>query len=84
MDMTETNNLILADFFLGRAESDPDFQILTFEGAGVREDQPGARLARRQPLPRRGGADGSARVAWLPHRRLRLHHLHRQLGTTAC
>jgi crotonobetaine/carnitine-CoA ligase len=37
--MTETNNLILADFFLGRAESDPDFQILTFEGAGIREDE---------------------------------------------
>lgn len=37
--MTEINNLILADFFLERAESDPDFQILTFEGAGVREDE---------------------------------------------
>lgn len=37
--MAERNNLMLADFFLGRAESKPDYEILTFEGAGVREDE---------------------------------------------
>lgn len=37
--MAELNNLILADFILGRAESKPDFQILTFEGADVRPDE---------------------------------------------
>ncbi|MBD3649549.1 MAG: AMP-binding protein, partial [Pseudomonadales bacterium] len=37
--MAELNNLLLADFFLGRAESKPDFRILTFEGAGVRDDE---------------------------------------------
>ena len=37
--MAELNNLILADFFLGRAESKPDFRILTFEGADVRPDE---------------------------------------------
>ncbi|MBT7370790.1 MAG: AMP-binding protein, partial [Gammaproteobacteria bacterium] len=37
--MAERNELILADFFLGRAETKPDHQILTFEGAGVREDE---------------------------------------------
>ena len=37
--MAERNELVLADFFLGRAETKPDFQILTFEGAGVRDDE---------------------------------------------
>ncbi|MEX2489004.1 MAG: AMP-binding protein [Pseudomonadales bacterium] len=37
--MAELNDLVLADFFLGRAESKPDFEILTFEGAGVRTDE---------------------------------------------
>ncbi len=37
--MTELNNLILADFFLGKAETNPDKRILTFEGAGVRPDE---------------------------------------------
>lgn len=37
--MTERNDLIPADFFLGRAESQPDLEILTFEGAGVRDDE---------------------------------------------
>ncbi len=37
--MTELNNLILADFFLGRAESNPDFQILTFECPEVPDDE---------------------------------------------
>ncbi len=37
--MAERNDFILADFFLGRAETKPDFQILTFEGAGVRDDE---------------------------------------------
>ena len=37
--MAELNNLILADFFLGRAESKPDLPILTFEGGGVFQDE---------------------------------------------
>ncbi|HIG43036.1 MAG: AMP-binding protein [bacterium] len=37
--MTELNNLILADFFLGRAESNPDLQILTFECPEVPVDE---------------------------------------------
>ena len=37
--MAELNPMILADLFYGRAQSLPDFEILTFEGAGVREDE---------------------------------------------
>lgn len=37
--MTELNTLILADFFLGKAESKPDLAVLTFEGAGERADE---------------------------------------------
>jgi crotonobetaine/carnitine-CoA ligase len=37
--MTELNGLILADFFLGKAEANPDHRILTFEGAGIRDDE---------------------------------------------
>ena len=37
--MAERNEFVLADFFLGRAETKPDHQILTFEGAGIREDE---------------------------------------------
>ncbi len=37
--MTELNPLILADFFLGRAESSPDFHILTFTTFDGREDE---------------------------------------------
>lgn len=37
--MAERNDMILADFFLGRSESLSDYEILTFEGAGVREDE---------------------------------------------
>ena len=36
--MAELNNLILADFFLGRAESNPDFEILTFTTSDDRDD----------------------------------------------
>jgi len=37
--MPELNNMILADFFLGKAETKPDHRIAIFEGAGVREDE---------------------------------------------
>ncbi len=37
--MTELNKLILADFFLGKAESDPDLEILTFECPEVPVDE---------------------------------------------
>ncbi len=37
--MAELNNLILADFFLGRAESDPDLEILTFECPDIEADE---------------------------------------------
>ncbi len=37
--MTELNNLILADFFLGRAESNADFEILTFTTFDDRPDE---------------------------------------------
>ncbi len=37
--MAELNNLILADFFLGRAQSKPDFEILTFTTFDARADE---------------------------------------------
>ena len=37
--MAELNNFILADFFLGRAESKPDFDIVTFTTFDDREDE---------------------------------------------
>lgn len=37
--MTELNNLILADFFLGRAETKPDFEIVTFTTSDDRADE---------------------------------------------
>ena len=37
--MAELNNLILADFFLGRAESKPDLKILTFTTSDERPDE---------------------------------------------
>ncbi|MDH5737068.1 MAG: AMP-binding protein [Gammaproteobacteria bacterium] len=37
--MADLNPMILADLFYGRARTLPDFQILTFEGAGVRDDE---------------------------------------------
>ena len=43
------------------------------------EDQPRARLARRHRLPDQGRVVSAARVHRLQCRRLRLHHLHRQL-----
>ena len=49
----------------------------------VGEDQPRARLAGRHRLLREGRADAVPRGARLPHRRLRLHDLHRELGAAA-
>ena len=43
------------------------------------EDQPGARFTRRHRLPDQGRVVSAARVHRLQRRRLRLHHLHRQL-----
>ncbi len=37
--MRERNELILADLIAIRAEQKPDLDVLTFEGAGVREDE---------------------------------------------
>ena len=37
--MRERNNLILADLIAAHAESNPDLDVLTFEGAGVRDDE---------------------------------------------
>jgi crotonobetaine/carnitine-CoA ligase len=37
--MRERNNLILADLIAAHAESRPDLDVLTFEGAGVRDDE---------------------------------------------
>jgi crotonobetaine/carnitine-CoA ligase len=37
--MRERNILILADLIATHAEAKPDFDVLTFEGAGVREDE---------------------------------------------
>jgi len=37
--MSKDNPMILADFFLAKAEANPDHRILTFEGGGVRDDQ---------------------------------------------
>ena len=37
--MTELNNFILADFFLGRAQSKPDFEIVTFTTSDDRADE---------------------------------------------
>ncbi len=37
--MSEANQLILANLIAARAEQKPDLDILTFEGAGVRDDE---------------------------------------------
>lgn len=37
--MADLNEMILADLFYSRAQSLPDYEILTFEGAGVRDDE---------------------------------------------
>ena len=37
--MHERDNLILADLIAAHAEAKPDFDVVTFEGAGVREDE---------------------------------------------
>jgi len=37
--MTDLNPLILADFFLGKAETNPDFEVLTFTTSDDREDE---------------------------------------------
>ncbi|MCB1684050.1 MAG: AMP-binding protein [Pseudomonadales bacterium] len=37
--MRERNPLILADYVAGKAEKKPDHLVVTFEGAGVREDE---------------------------------------------
>ena len=47
------------------------------------QDLAGARLARRHRLPRAGRPDRAAAAARLLPRRLRLHHLHRQLRPAA-
>ena len=49
------------------------------EGQAVGEDLAGARVAGRHGLPRQGRPAGRSRRAGLQPRRLRLHHLHRQL-----
>ena len=49
----------------------------------LRQDESGARLAGRHPLPRRSRAAALPRSARLPRRRLRLHDLHRQLRPAA-
>ena len=48
-------------------------------GQALGQDLAGAGLARRRRLSRRGRPPGAARSARLPHRRLRLHHLHGKL-----
>ena len=56
------------------------------EGAGdqaVGEDVAGARVEGGDRVPGRGRADAVPRAARVPHRRLRLHDLHRQLGPAA-
>lgn len=37
--MVERNNLVIADFFLSKAESMPDHQIVIFENAGEKDDE---------------------------------------------
>ncbi len=59
-----------------RAPARPDRQALG-------QDQPGARLARRHGLPARRRAARRPGRCGLLHRRLRLHHLHRQLRSAA-
>ena len=49
----------------------------------VRQDEPRPGQPRGHGVPRRGGAHAVPRPAGLPARRLRLHHLHRQLGPAA-
>ena len=49
----------------------------------VGEDVAGAGLEGGHRVPRRGRADAVPRAAAVPHRRLRLHDLHRQLGPAA-
>ena len=52
-------------------------------GEAVGQDVAGARLAGRDGLLRRRRTDRAAGTARLQPRRLRLHHLHRQLGSLA-
>ena len=52
-------------------------------GEAVGEDQPRPRLDGGQGLPGEGGAARRPRSAGLPHRRLRVHDLHRQLRPPA-
>ena len=47
------------------------------------QDLAGAGLEGGDRVPRGGQADAAPRDAGFPHRRLRLHHLHRQLGAAA-
>ena len=47
------------------------------------QDEPRARLEGRHRVLREAGPDAVPRGARLPHRRLRLHDLHRQLGAAA-
>ena len=58
----------------GRARARPE---------AVGEVEPRARLARRHRLLREGRPDAVPRGARLPHRRLRLHDLHRELRAAA-
>ena len=37
--MREPNNMILADLIASKAEARPDFDVVTFEGGGVRDDE---------------------------------------------
>ena len=37
--MREPNMMILADLIAAHAKTDPDLDVVTFEGAGVREDE---------------------------------------------
>ena len=72
---TNTSNpsVMLAAGLLAKAAVEKGLQP-----QAVREDEPWSRLARGGRLFRAGRADEAAGAAWLSHRRLRLHHLHRQ------
>ena len=76
---TNTSNpavMLAAGLWRARRVAGPDVQA-------VGQDQPGAGLARGHRLPHQGRPAGRPGGARLQRRRLRLHHLHRQLRPAA-
>ena len=46
--MRERSNLILADFIAAKADEKPEHLVVTFEGAGVRDDETRTYVTKRK------------------------------------